>query len=196
MQCDLNNDMVEYSDILAHLKCLFPKKRNSELTKMSYYIWRYCDIKDTYEISQKIKHNTSPQKKNLFDSEIKPSVYIAPQNPLRQLTKEEIIKQKADSLLVKDQKRNKENESKEKQISKRFKNNKKQNNHRCNHSFDDIIAESRGRCINGTFVCKRCGKTRHIGYKYKSYINICLQCKQKVCKKSCGSIWAIYTPMK
>ena len=33
--------MVEYSDILAHVKELFPEKDNSELTKMSYSIWKY-----------------------------------------------------------------------------------------------------------------------------------------------------------
>lgn len=188
--------MVEYSDILAHVKKLFPEKDNSELTKMSYSDCKYGNIKDISEISQKIKRNTNPKKKkNLSDSGIRPTVYIAPQNQLKPLKKEEVIGQKAEALLLKKQKRYKEFELKKTQVSRQSKKTKKHMNP-CNHSYDDIIAESRGRCINGTFVCKRCGKTRHIGYKYKGYINICLQCKQGVCKKSCGSIWAIYTPMK
>ena len=188
--------MVEYSDILAHVKKLFPEKENIELTRMSYSIWKYGDIKDVSEISQKIKRNTNPKKKKAQPTEPRPSVYIASQTPLSPLTKEEIIRQKAEALIVKEQKKRKKIATPKLENPQKIKPKIKSKSHLCNHEYDDIIAESRGRCINGTFICQRCGRKRHIGYKYKGYIRICLQCKQRVCKKSCGSIWTIYTPMK
>ena len=64
-----------------------------------------------------------------------------------------------------------------------------------NKSNDAIFSESRGRYIFGTFKCYRCGKTFHNGYCYKSYYNICMECRRVIMGKSGSSAWCIYTPM-
>lgn len=51
--------MVEYSEILAYMKKMFPQKNNLELTKISYAIWKKGNIKDVSEIQLKKQPRTS-----------------------------------------------------------------------------------------------------------------------------------------
>lgn len=50
--------MVEYSEILAYMKKMFPQKNNSELTKISYAIWEKGNFKDVSEIQLKKQPRT------------------------------------------------------------------------------------------------------------------------------------------
>lgn len=190
--------MVEYSEILAYMKKMFPQKNNSELTKISYAIWKKGNIKDVSEIQLKKQPRTSKNKNYVPAKDIKaePSALTISESELQlHKNKTESLKERAKTIAKSlTKKETKETTICSKTLSDKIRKTRK--NHKIDHSYDDIIAESRGHYIYGTFICKRCGKIRHNGYKYKGSINICMLCRRDICGKTGGSVWAISTPMK
>lgn len=191
--------MVEYSEILAYMKKMFPQKGNSELTRMSYAIWKKGNIKNVSDIRLKNKHQKSSKKKNnipVENTNNEPSALVVSQQNLQhRKNKAEILKEKAEAITKSLGKKDQATPIKHKKTFSN-KTHKSKNRTKIDHSYDDIVAESRGFYIHGTFSCKRCGKIRHNGYKYKGYINICMLCRRDICGRTGGSVWAISTPMK
>lgn len=172
--------MISYPKIYSRLRKRYPHKSDTELSDIAYQIWKKCEEKDISSLKS-VFRKKEPYKRKFPKIVCK----FQPGNPkLNQSSASESAPPT-------------ENTSTKRANVKRH--NKKpyppQRYRHLNKSYDEIIEETKGRCLEGTFKCFRCGEIHHNGYRYRGEIDICMRCRTRVRGKSCGSIWALYTPM-